>query len=140
VDKDPFGNLQEWGAVLEQLDELEQTDKLGDCQAGLIRILRFKGNWRLRETVLKSLAKIETPEAQLMEEVLHLIMDDNIYYEARILACEALQQIIKRLRLRQNGNGAIALAPIAAELNLLMKAPQPPIFFNAIDRCLQGMR
>jgi len=140
VDKDPFGNLMEWGAVLDQLNELELKGKLGDCQPGLIRILRFKGNWRLRETVLKSITKIEMPAAELLEEVLKIVLDDNIYYEARILASEALQQLVKNCRSLPKDHEVLARVPIADKLNLLMKTPQPPIFFNAIDSCLQNLK
>lgn len=140
MDKDPFGNLLEWGAVLDQLNELEQKDGLADCQAGLIRILRFKGNWRLRETVLKLIPKIETPETRLCEAVLNIIMDDNVYYEARILASEALQQLIEHCRSRRKDREMLSQVPVADHLNLLMKTPQPPIFFNAIDRCLQNLK
>lgn len=140
MDKDPFGNLMEWGVVLDQLNDLELTGKLADCQAGLIRILRFKGNWRLREIVLKSVTKIETPKTELLAEVLNIIMDDNIYYEARILACEALQQTIKHCRSLQKDHEVLARVPIADKLNLLIKTPQPPIFFNAIDNCLKNLK
>lgn len=140
MDKDPFGNLMEWGAVLDQLNDLELAGKLADCQAGLIRILRFNGNWRLRETVLKSVTKIEMPKTALLAEMLNIIMNDNIYYEARILACEALQQAIKHCRSLQKDQEVLARVPIANKLNLLMKTPQPPIFFNAIDSCLQNLK
>lgn len=139
MDKDPFGNLLEWGAVLDQLDELRQKGGLADCQAGLIRILRFKGNWRLRETVLKLIPKIENPETRLCEAVLAIIMDDNIYYEARILASEALQQLLAHCRSRQTDRAILSLVPVADQLNLLMKTPQPPIFFNAVESCLQNL-
>jgi hypothetical protein len=140
VEKDPFGNLLEWSAVLDQLNELEQKGKLAEFQPGLIRILRFRGNWRLRETVLKLITKIETPDTQLCVEVLNIIMDDNIYYEARILASEALQQMIEHCRSRQRDREMLSQVPVADQLNLLMKTPQPPIFFNAIDSCLQNLR
>ncbi|MBU1182845.1 MAG: hypothetical protein KKF00_11910 [Proteobacteria bacterium] len=140
MDKDPFGNLMEWGAVLDQLNDLELTGKLADCQLGLIRILRFKGNWRLRETVLKSVTKIETPKTELLAEVLNIIMDDNIYYEARILASEALQQMIGHCRSLQKDHETLSQVPVADKLNLLMKTPQPPIFFTAIDNCLKNLK
>lgn len=140
MDKDPFGNLMEWGVVLDQLNELELKGKLADCQPGLIRILRYKGNWRLRETVLKSITKIEKPTAELLEEVLKIILDDNIYYEARVLAGEALQQLVKQCRSLQTDHEVLARVPIVDKLNLLMKTPQPPIFFNAIDSCLQNLK
>lgn len=140
MNKDPFGNLQEWGTVLDKLKELEQTGTLSDCQIGLVRILRFKGNWRLREVVLKSIAKIKTPEVELTDEVLYIIMDDNTYYEARIMACEALQHIIKRKRCCQKSFMVFPRRHFSEQLSLLRNTPQPPIFSHAIDRCLQDLQ
>lgn len=140
MNKDPFGNLQEWGTVLDRLTELEQAETLSDCQAGLARILRFKGNWRLREAVLKCIAKIETPEIALANEVFHVIMDDNTYYEARIMACEALQNIIKRNHFHEKSLTVFPRRNFSEQLNLLRNTPQPPIFSDAIDRCLQDLQ
>ncbi len=47
--KDPFGNLADYQPVLELVHDLADKGELAECQPGLIRILRYKGNWRLRE-------------------------------------------------------------------------------------------
>jgi len=74
--QDPFGNLREWGPVLELLDELESNGKLAECQRGLVRILRYKGNWRLREEVLKRIGGIPSPSDELAGQVLTILSDD----------------------------------------------------------------
>ena len=140
MNKDPFGNLQEWGTVIDKLIDLEQAGKLSDCQAGLVRILRFKGNWRLREVVLKSIGKIKTTEVELTDDVLHIIIDDNTYYEARIMACEALQHIIKQNHHGQKSFTVFPRRHFSEQLTLLRNTPQPPIFSDAIDRCLQDLQ
>lgn len=95
---DPFGNLGDWGPVIDLFDELAKKDKLAECQPGLVRILRYKGNWRLREAVLKRIGNIQTPSDELMSQVITILDDDNIYYDARILACDALIQLLENVR------------------------------------------
>jgi len=137
--KDPFGNLREWGSVLELLADLSCRGCLGECQQGLIRILRFRGNWRLREEVLKRLELIQTPSEELIEQVSEIILDDSIYYEARILASKVLASLINN---RQRHAGA-AFRPstqsVIKNLQSLTKMPHPPIFHVALSRCLHAI-
>ena len=91
---DPFGNLTDWGPVLERIYSLAEEGTLSECQHGLIRILRYRDNWRLREEVLKQVATMENPEVALVRQVLKIITDDQLYYEVRILAIETLLQLL----------------------------------------------
>lgn len=133
---DPFGNLQDWGEVLELLDELARNSRLAECQRGLVRILNYKGNWRLREEVLKRLDQIQEPTDELIGQVLSILADDNIYYEARIMASNALTHLVK------NGKNEAR-----QELNLksrkiiekVCKTPQPPVFEKALKICSQAL-
>lgn len=60
MDSDIFGNLMDWGLVLDKLDDLKKSEKLHKHQADLIRILRYRNNWRLRETVLLNTSHTST--------------------------------------------------------------------------------
>lgn len=42
MNQDIFGDLREWGVVLERLNDLKQSQKLDDYQEGLTRILRYQ--------------------------------------------------------------------------------------------------
>jgi hypothetical protein len=134
--QDPFGNLQDWGEALELLDELARNGRLAECQRGLVRILNYKGNWRLREEVLKRLDQIREPTDALIGQVLSILADDNTYYEARIMASNTLTRLLK--------NGVNGARP---ELNLksrkiiekLCKTPQPPVFEKALKACNQEL-
>lgn len=131
MEQDPFGNLTDWGPVLDTLGELADSGRLAECQPGLIRILRFKGNWRLREEVLKRTGEIKAPSRELVLQVLAILADDNIYYDARIMAGDALVQLLK------NGpaDSAEDLTLTARKLVQKLKStPQPPIFDEALDR------
>ncbi len=67
----------------------------GFRQRGLVRILRYKGNWLLREEVLKRIGGIPSPSDELAGQVLTILSDDNIYYEARVIASNALIGLLK---------------------------------------------
>jgi hypothetical protein len=129
--QDPFGNLGDWGPVLGRLEELADEGRLSECQPGLVRILRYKGNWRLREEVLKRIGEIRTPSEALISQVLSIIADDNIYYDARILASDALIQLLKSTHCGFNGEVNTKAQKIAKKLG---RTPQPPFFDAAIKK------
>lgn len=127
--QDPFGNLREWGPVLELLDELESNGKLAECQRGLVRILRYKGNWRLREEVLKRVGGIPSPSDELAGQVLTILSDDNIYYEARVIASNALIGLLKN---SQSSLSQELILEIRKVIEKLSESLQPPILDKAI--------
>jgi hypothetical protein len=128
---DPFGNLNDWGTVLELVEELAGNDQLENCQAGLIRILRHKGNWQLREEVLKRVGDIQTPSSELVFQILATLSDDNIYYDARILAGNALIQLLKSI---QDGFGVEINKEIRKVVEKLRRTPQPFFLDEALKR------
>jgi hypothetical protein len=128
---DPFGNLTDWGPVLRLFYELADSEKLTECQAGLVRILRYKGNWRLREEVLKRIGEIPAPSRELLCQVLTIVSDDNIYYEARILASDALIQLSNK---RCGNMDNELLMKIRKAVEKLNNTPQPPFFDMALKR------
>ena len=127
---DPFGNLTDWGPVLDTLADLSGKGALSTCQPGLIRILRYKGNWRLREEVLKRVGDIQTPSRALIQAVIVILADDNIYYDARIIAGKALVQLLKKIE--SEGSEDIA-GHIQKVIKKIKSTPQPPYFDKAID-------
>lgn len=129
--QDPFGDLNDWGSVLEVLDDLADNGKLAECQPGLIRILQYKGNWQLREEVLKRVGEIQTPSDEMIFQVLAILADDNIYYDARILAGDALIQLLKsdRTRFCDEIN-----KELLKTIERLRNTPQPAFFDKALTR------
>jgi len=129
--QDPFGNLTDWGAVLDIFDELADNGKLEECQPGLIRILKYKGNWRLREEVLKRVGEIQNPSDQLICQILSILDDDNTYYDVRILASDTLIQILKNV---QDGFDDGINLSVRKVTERLRTTPHPPIFDNALKK------
>lgn len=127
--QDLFGNLTDWVAVLDLIEELSDKGELSDYQPGLSRILRYKGNWRLREEVLKRVGEIKNLSAELILQVVDLLEDDNIYYDARILAGDALVKMLK------GNNGGVSKElkyKIETTVEKLSSTPQPPHFHKAL--------
>jgi hypothetical protein len=131
--QDPFGNLQEWGRVLEDLNKAFQNGRGEDCQRGLIRILRYRGNWRLREETLQHIEDLQNPKEELINEVLKIVDDENIYYEARIIALHALMKILEK-KINCPEQLTKEVKKVIYRIN---STPQPPFFQEVIDNCIQ---
>jgi hypothetical protein len=129
--QDPFGSLNDWGTVLELLEQLSTSNQLKDCQPGLIRILQHKGNWQLREEVLKRVKEIPFPSDKLVFQVLSILADDNTYYDVRILAGKALIQW-------QKGFQGMSMEKINREIRKVVEklrsTPQPFFLEDALSR------
>lgn len=129
--QDPFGNLMDWGTVLDIFEELADAGRLAECQPGLIRILRFKGNWRLREEVLKRVGEIQTPSEDLFRQVISILADDNVYYDARVIAGDALSAMLKNIHAASYEELSTVVKKL---IERLMQTPQPPFFGEAVER------
>jgi len=128
---DVFGNLRDWGDVLDELDVLQRSKELDEHQPGLVRILRYRNNWKLREAVLHSLKEISRPSMELVSEVLNLAMDEGTYYQARILAIRALPRLLKKLEETRTGE-ASARSAVIERMQVVLASQQPPLLHDAV--------
>lgn len=133
---DPFGNLQEWGHVIENIGVVFQNGDAENCQRGLIRILRHKGNWRLREEALKHIEKLEKPKEELIKELIKLLDDENVYYELRIMAYNSLMRIIDK----NKACSEKLLKEAHQVLERINSTPQPPFFLKSINSYTQNLK
>ena len=128
---DPFGNLKDWGPVLELICKLADDGNLHECQPGLIRILRYRDNWKLREEALSRIGKINSPDDALVCQVLNISADENLYYEVRILACATMMEFLKN---SANTFDTAIKTEIVKTLENLLRSQQPPIFEPALKK------
>ncbi len=131
-----FGNLRDWWQVMEKLDHLKAKKKLGQHQEDLIGILRYKDNWRLRETVLDYIKDIENPSDDLIDQVLQILLDDSVYYELRVLAASALGVLATRIKKTSEKQQRITIGEIAEKAKGLLQQPQAPILHDAVRSTL----
>lgn len=133
---DIFGNLREWGEVPEQLRQLAESKKLDEHQKGLIRILRYRENWRLRELALDVVKTLESPCDELLGVILDIMMDDSIYGEVRVLAADAMSQLAGRRQTKGTNGRSGDVDRIIEKMNMLLRVPQAPVLHEAVRKSL----
>jgi len=133
MEHDTFGNLKDWGPVLEQIEALHTQGELDDQQDGLLRILRYRDNWRLRETVLTCVKDMHHPTPELLEGILGIMMDETLYHDVRILAAEALAALAPRVTDRREPGAVVDVTMALTKMDALLEGPGPPYFLRAID-------
>lgn len=138
-----FGNLNDWGIVLEKLEKLSRTNELDHYQDELIRLLRFDQNWRLREAAIESLPFIKNPSLTLTREVITLIKRKDLYYDGRILATDGLEKLVTTIV----GNKAFDkdilkqfIQGIVKDMDDLLASPEPPIFHDALQSSMSQIK
>lgn len=132
--QDGLRNLEQWVRVLEQLEEWKRAGQLDSHQDDLLWLLRFRGNWRLREAALEMMPSLRTPDPELIRTACTILMDENIYDAARILAAEAVTALLP------GSGGARPRSELTAEvreqIHALLESHQAPVLHVALRRLL----
>jgi hypothetical protein len=132
---DTLGNLEQWGRALEQLDEWKRAGQLDSHQDDLLWLLRFRGNWRLREAALEMMALLQVPAPELIRQACDIMMNESLYHEVRILAAEAVAVLLSSER-----NPSALTEPLTDEvrgrIHALLESGQPPVMHLALRRML----
>ena len=136
--RDIFGNLRDWGPVLDQLTELRSKRILDNHQEGLVRILRHRDNWRLRETALEYARDLATPSDDLLRQILAIVVDHDTYYEMRIMAVQTLAILCSRIMREHHAEQGTAKG-ILSKLAALLESPSPPVFHAAVAAVVEEM-
>lgn len=131
MDKNIFGNLTDWGVVLDQIEALRKSRSLDAHQTELVRILRYRDNWKLREAVLECLKDLKRPNVDLANAVWDIMMDETVYYEQRILAADSLGHMCARQ--------SDADSKVIGGMRRLLDTPLPPFFHKALNQILERL-
>jgi hypothetical protein len=140
LDSDTFGNLREWGQVLETLEDLEKAKNLDKRQKGLARILRYGQNWRLLERVLEYAKEIVEPSDELLKEICNIMTSHNFYLDARILAVDALESLVPRMQRDHGGDNRASQTLIIRRMEDILNSSEPPKFQEALTRSLEVIK
>ncbi len=138
-----FGNLNDWGIVLEKLEKLSETRELDNCQDELIRLLRFDKNWRLREAAIESLPLVKNPGLNLAREVNSLIKRKDLYYDVRILATDSLEKLATTIVSNKAFDKDILkqfIQGIVKDMDTLLASPEPPKFHDALQNSMSQVK
>ncbi len=136
---DRFGNLTEWGRVLEEIDVLRANRELDRQQEGLLRILRYRDNWRLREAVLEATKDMDAPGEALLSAVLDIMMDESLYQEVRVLAAEALATSLARANEQKRHDLDHLKQHAVEQIAKLLDSTLPPVIHQAVRRVPLGI-
>lgn len=123
---DIFSHLIEWDRVIDAIDKLKELNQLDKYQDGFTRILRYCNNGRLRESVLKHIGNLSQPTEELVQEVINIIMDEDTYLDMRILAINALTNLIPLCIKRNDIKGCNIVEIAVKNMEKPLNSPQPP--------------
>jgi hypothetical protein len=133
---DVFGDLQEWGRVLVQVQQIREDGTLDDHQQGLARLARYPINWLVRQAGLRAIAELQRPIDEVIRVAVQIMIDEKKDLETRILAGGALSRVLS------NGNGTIsesARSKAAESVRDLPANTQPPIFHRFARRWQESL-
>jgi len=131
---DPFGDLRDWGRVISKIGQLRQDGTLQENQDGLIRVLRYRFNWQLRQAALESVQSIPKPSPPLLNVLISIAGDESVELEFRLLACAAVNHVLWRSGSAAGGGDLRHRA--ALEADTLLAVTQTPVLRAAIQRWL----
>ncbi|MBN1944483.1 MAG: hypothetical protein JW797_02350 [Bradymonadales bacterium] len=131
---DVFGDLQEWGRVMELLDRLAEQRLVDEHQPGLARLVRYRDNWRLREKALQCAMLVSQASDLLIAEVLNLLVDPEAELSLRVLCAQALGHLVP-LRMPQAGSH-FDIDKVTRTMADMLAHPEPPVLHDAVKAAL----
>ncbi len=136
---DIFGDLTEWGRVIEQLEHLRAEHLLDEHQAGLARIVRYRGNGRLVEHVLRWSTDIEQANDLLTAEVGNVLADPDADWTFRVLAARAMGHLLSH-RPRQTSPSGFDAERAVSMMESLVGRTTVPVLQAALTDALESVR
>lgn len=121
---DIFGDLQEWGRVLDQVRRTREDGTLDRHQSGLTRLIRYPYNWQLREAGLRAAAELKRPTDDVLRAAVQVLADEEADLETRTLAGHAVSRMLR------NGDAHIsdtARSEAIESIDDLLSKQGPPV-------------
>lgn len=132
-----FGNLMDWDHALDTLHRLKESETLDDHQEELIRLLRYDKNWRLREAAVEAAETLNRPSIETVKQIARLMKREDLYYNIRIMASQALSTLIPVMVENQEETSSepvrLFISEADHDISTLLASPAPPIFHDALD-------
>lgn len=136
---DIFGNLAEWGHVLDQLKKLREEKLLDEHQSGLARMLRYRTNPRLMEQVLICALDISQASDALIADVLDVVVSTEVVLPFRTQAARALGHLLTH-RPPQTSVASLDIKQVVETMESLATVPGPPVLIAALEGALGEVR
>lgn len=132
-----LGNLREWSEALVKLEKLRERGLIIEAQNELIRVLQYRKNWKLIETVLEYSEDITTPLPQLVDEIFNIITDYNAQTGTRIIAVHVMGTLLDKNIKEQEGVPSERERFYINMMQRLVVTPQPTAIKQAISETLK---
>ena len=113
----------------------KQAGLLDSHQDDLLWLLRFRGNWRLREAALEMMSSLQAPDPALIRQACDIMMDESLYHEVRILAAEAVTALASSERPASPSAESLS-SEIRERMHSLLESVEPPVMHLALRRLL----
>lgn len=131
---DIFGDLREWGTILNKLDRLTQTGNLEKHQRGLVRLLRYRFNWQLRLAAIQAAATLRAPSPEVADALLRVVGDEYSELGTRVSASDAVCDVMRTLN--ASSWPEEIEESIRTFTDSFLGGPQSPTLRNAVERWL----
>lgn len=129
---DVFGDLRDWGRVIHKIGQLRREGILHEHLDGLVRVLRYRYNWQLRQAAIESVQDVAKPNRPLLDALLVIASDETVQLEFRLLACGAVNHVLWRCGSLEGGSGLRRRAALEAET--ILSGVHEPVLRTAIER------
>ncbi|MCK9460116.1 MAG: hypothetical protein M0R80_10795 [Proteobacteria bacterium] len=136
---DAFGSLENWGLVLETMEELKKKKMLDDHQPALARLLRYPYNPRLSWAALSAAKEITQASDVLIADVLAILVSREAITPHRVLAAEALGHLVPR-RVAPAQPADLDIERVVAAMSDVAKTPGPPVVVEAVEAALEAIK
>lgn len=127
----------DWSHALDTLSLLRDSATLDDHQEELVRLLRYDGNWRLREAAVEAAGTLKRPSIETVRQIVWLMKRDDLYYNIRIMASQALSTLIPVMMGNQEEASRefvrLFINEAYHDVSALLSSPAPPIFHDALE-------
>ncbi|MGE5644628.1 MAG: hypothetical protein ACM336_02430 [Acidobacteriota bacterium] len=131
-----FGDLQEWGRVLDQVRRLRQDGTLDQHQPELARLVRYPSNWQLRQAGLRAAAELKTAGDEVLRATVRVLADEEMDLDTRVLAGNAVSRMLGAADSRI---GDAARAEAIGAIGDLLKKHQPPVLHECARRWQESL-
>jgi len=136
---DVFGNLADWGPVLDRLEKLREEKLLDEHQYGMARMLRYRTNPRLIEQTLICALDIRQASDVLIAEVLDVVVSTGVNLSFRTQAASVLGHLLTH-RPPQTSAESLNIKQVVETMEGLATVSGQPVLVAALEGALGKVR
>ena len=130
--------LADWRRMTARMEQLKASGGLGEAEFEMIAVLKFSSNVLLREQVLLQARHILAPSEGLVNALLDVVCNRQLFVDERTLAAQALGFLVPRLDSEVGDEQA--KSEMIRRLTQTLDLPEAEVFRQAVTRVIAGIR